>query len=300
MSGIYALIRCIWIRLGVGDGNKKGWLIKWSIRALFAFAVFALVASIGINILPFFFPETEQIWIPYDPLSDMTSFVVSVTALVAMLAYRQDRKKNELENKRSRSEFFLRQAIIALDEAYSFLKPSESMRLSPNMTLAWLGAARRILESRKLAGEIELKDFKIPYRIHEDKLRRRLRDSLSTVDDKGNKYPLPPQYFYGKPDWRTSDSLDDLANEVFNKRIEATKVDINRVSPLSESLVPYLNVKSVITVYDFMERYPEDYNDLLHEVEIWKDDWQYSHRSIDKGARHYVAHFLEKYREKYG
>jgi hypothetical protein len=210
--------------------------------------------------------------------------VLSAAALIAILAYWRDHNKTDLENKRSRSELFLRLASDGLTAVFDLLKDKNNDRI------IWVRAARTLLEAKKLSKEVELPEYQLAYRIHERQIRNDLYLVLRTYDEKSHTFqPLPPQFFFGTPRWEVGESLDDLAKET-SQKFEAHTASIDKIIP--EPPLGPLSEESVCVIFDFLDD-PEVFKDPLKEVKLWSGDWHVFGPSV--GARRYIHHRLNKY-----
>ena len=261
------------------------------IATLYTVVFTTLVISIGMNFAPFFdtsflvgkFPNVTA-WLPQKPFQQLPALAISTAALIALLAYNRGKRQ-------SRSEFFFKQASEGLDEAYNLLRDQNNNRV------IWVRAARSLLQAKKLSEEIELEEYQRAYRLHELRVRNDLYLAL-TINNTytGNRQPLPPHFFFGRPDW-TEDatnerSLDEVAIKA-SQPIEVYEVTIDRV-PQEPPLYP-LSEKSVIAIFDFLD-YPEDFVETLDDVKDWPPNlYSYMFTNEKSGAARYVAHRQTKF-----
>ena len=252
---------------------KKYFLIVLVVLTIIVF--FSLVASIVLV----FTVSSEEYFKFLPPL------VLSAASLIAILAYWREHNKTDLENKRSRSEFFLRRASDGLTAVYDLLKDQNNDRV------IWIRAARTLLEARKLSEEIELEEYQRAYHIKEQQVRNDLYLALRVYDSKTDSFqPLPPQFFFGGKNWKTDErSLDELAIEA-SPPMEAYRASINEVLP--EPPLGPLSEESVCAIFDFLE-YPEDLKDPLKEVKLWSGDWHVFGTRV--GAARYIYHRRTSY-----
>lgn len=207
--------------------------------------------------------------------------VLSAAALIAILAYWREHNNADLNKKRSRSEFFFRQASSGLDEALELLKNKNNDRV------LWVRAARSLIQAQKLADEIELEEFRRAYQLHADRIRNDLYLALTVYNpETRDRQPLPPQFFYGTRDWKEEKPLNDVAIEV-SQKIEAHSLTLDKMYP-DPNLFPLLP-QSVCVVFDFMD-YPEDYKNLLDEVQVWDANLWVGVFGEKRGAAKYIAH----------
>jgi hypothetical protein len=210
--------------------------------------------------------------------------VLSSAALIAILAYWREHNKADLENKRSKSEFFLTRASDGLTAVYELLKDRNNDRI------IWIRAARTLLEAKKLSEEIELEAYQRAYHLYEQQIRNDLYLVLRTYDHNVNSFqPLPPQFFFGTPRWASGESLDELARET-SQKFEVHNVSIDKI-PLEPPLGP-LSEESVCAIFDFLD-YPKDFKDPLKEVQLWSGDWHVFGPRV--GAARYIHHRQTKY-----
>mgnify|MGYP006919302147 FL=1 len=172
------------------------------------FKEYFLIVLVVLTIIVFLALVASIVLVFTDSSKFLPPLVLSAAALIAILAYWREHNKTDLENKRSRSEFFLRRASNGLTAVYDLLKDQNNDRV------IWIRAARTLLEARKLSEEIELEEYVRAYRLHEQQVRNDLYLVLRTYDHNTNSFqPLPPQFFFGTPRWKVGEALDDLAKE---------------------------------------------------------------------------------------
>lgn len=221
-----------------------------------------------------------------DGLADGQRFVllpgiaVSAGVLIAALTFIRERAKTETERQRHVSEVLLGQASEGFKTVIELLSDLNNSRVT------WLRAARTLLRAQKLGRQITSEEYKVAYRLQEERARNDLYKILTLPDEKTKgRQPLPPQFFYGIDDWRTCSTLDDAAILASDSAV-AYSVTINSVPP-RPNLRP-LASRSVVAIFEFIE-YPKDYDDPLDEVVDWDENWDRS-LDVDQGARRYVAH----------
>ena len=255
-----------------------------SIYILYAVVGATFVVSIGMNV-PFLFDTAAWVetfpnvikGIPRKPFTQLPALAVSAAALIALITYRRGKQQ-------ATSKFFFKQSCQGLDEVYNLLNDKKNDRV------IWVRAARSLLQAKKLAEEIELEEYQRAYYLYEEKVKHILYLALTIPGQSpGQRHPLPAHFFFGLPDWKAdSDSkvkLNDVAIKASNL-IEAYRVVIDEVppdpphSPLSE--------ESVVAIFDFLE-YPENYENPLDDVEIWRKSWSDVH-GASSGAARYIAH----------
>ena len=253
---------------------------------IIAIAIIAIVlATISLptvfELFKYDFGSTEyNLLLASDSLNFLPYFVVTIAAFIALLTYLREKAKlkNEIEEKRSK--IFLELAKEGLEGAYDMLKDQNNNRTT------WVRASRDILHSLSLAKEIKTAQYLEAYRLFEEKIRHKLYLVLTTIDEKtGERQPLPPQFFYGVPDWKGNKTLDEVAKET-SAQIKVGSMSIDRIfaephsSPLSEN--------SVVAIYNFLE-YPKDYDDPLKKVKVWDEGWEHS-SGVFQGAKRFVSH----------
>ncbi len=254
-----------------------------------------LFVSIGMNLVPFLDSSSSvgcllniAAWAPDKPFTHLPALVVSAAALIAILAYRRERDRAVLENQRSRSEFFFRQASHGLDEVFDLLRDRNNDRI------IWVRAARSLLQAKKLANDIELEEYQRTYRLYELRIRNELYLALTIYDQSsGRRHAVPPQFFYGVSDWTSGKTLDEVAIETSNP-IEPCSLVLDEVPPEPHSKP--LSERSIVAIFDFLD-YPEDYENPLDDVRVWSEDWADVH-GARSGAARYIAHRQTKYAGK--
>lgn len=232
-------------------------------------------------------------WVPegyvnlgsYQPRWEFLSTItVSSGVLIAILTFSRERRKIEVEQCRNRSRIFLERASLGFDSAAQLLSTRRNDRI------VWIRAARTLLCAIRMRDQIEDPDYRYAYDLEAERTRNGLYDSLTIEDtETGERSPLPPQFFYGIPDWRECKSLDEAAIRASGS-VEAYGVSIDEIAP-QPTLKP-IAVKSVIAIYNFID-YPKDYDDPLQHEDDWNDHWGDSF-GVNQGARRYVAHTKSK------
>lgn len=246
--------------------------------------VITFFLNCAINVGPWFPQLCQLSWIPDEPLSQLSSLVISTTAFAALLTYISGQDKWDLEKKRDRSKFFFEQAKKGLDETYSLLSDRNNDRIT------WIRAARTLLQSISISQRIELDEYKEAYRLHAEKVRNDLYITLSDVDkEHGGRKSLPPQFFYGIANYAEVNTLDEAAKLSSSRVHDAVELTIDSVIPYPSSR--QLEPSSVRAIYDFLE-FPKNYDDPLDGVEEWKSAWR-SVMGTKEGAARYVAHLNE-------
>jgi hypothetical protein len=257
--------------------------ILTTLIVILAFAVFAVLIAALLGSYTLIINPQSDLNIS-QRLSLLPTIAISAGVLVAILTFARERKKQELERQRHMSEVFLERVKEGFNTVIDLLSDQNNNRVT------WVRAARTLLKSVELKTQIASEEYKVAYELEEERARNELYTVLSLVDEKsGERIPLPPAFFYGIDDWRTSNSLDEAAIRASSNAV-AYSITIDKVPPQAH-LKP-LSAKSVIAIFDFVE-YPKIYNDPLKSVSDWDDNWESSH-GIDQGARRYVAHTKQK------
>jgi hypothetical protein len=215
----------------------------------------------------------------------LPGIAVSAGVLIAALTFVRERGKAEIEQRRHVSEVLLAQASEGFKTAIALLSDQNNSRV------IWVRAARTLLQAKQLGRQINSEEYKIAYKLQEERARNDLYKILTLPDAKSNgRQPLPPQFFYGIDDWRTCQTLDDAAIRASENAV-AYSVTIDSVPP-QPHLRP-LSVRSVVAIFSFVE-YPKNYDDPLNDVPDWDENWDKSLFDIDQGARRYAAHKKQK------
>ncbi|MCB9473269.1 MAG: hypothetical protein H6678_05605 [Candidatus Delongbacteria bacterium] len=224
----------------------------------------------------------------------LTLFVVTSTALIAVLTLQDRLDYNKHEKIFRDSMFYFQQAKDGLQEALELLRDGNNDRV------LWIRAARAIKSAQTLAEHITTASLRTAYKQVEHRTRNELYLALTILNDEtGRREPLPPQFFYGTRDWRTPCSLDELA--VATSGIgSAYSPDINSLP--KQPVLDLLDQRSIMTIMDFTE-YPADFEDPLHSsfdgIPDWEHNWEYT-IGFKGGAMRYFAHRKQFYamREK--
>src|SRR5690606_25934553 len=100
---------------------------------------------------------------------------------------------------------------VLLEQANEGFKTAiELLSDQNNSRSTWVRAARTLLQAKQLGHQIISEEYKIAYRLREERARNDLYKILTLPDAKTNgRQPLPPQFFYGIDDWKTCATLDE-------------------------------------------------------------------------------------------
>ena len=214
----------------------------------------------------------------------LPSVAISCAAVVAGLAYVRELRKQKEESERNTSRALLEQAEKGFKEVRLLLKEI------PNTRIIWIRAARALLKAVELGKEIKSPEYIKAFNLLTERTRNDLYLLLTTKDsESGIRRPLPAKFFYGIPDWIGVGDTDDAAIQASSRRRILHTPNIDDLPP--ETTEIYLDRKSIIAIYDFIE-FPPDYVDPLDKVNIWTENWE-TKRGISAGARRYVAHRQE-------
>lgn len=219
-------------------------------------------------------------------ISLIPSIAISSGVLIAILTFARERQKVEIEHQRHKSKVMLERASTALDTSIKLLRDKNNSRM------IWVRAARMIRTAIDLRSEIRDPDYLRAYDLEIERARNELYDALTVESpETSERKPLPPQFFYGIPDWNDSTKTLDEAAIKASEEVEVYTVSIDEIPPQG-GLKP-LSPRSVIAIYDFLE-YPKVYQDPLDHVADWHEYWADSF-GPDQGARRYVAHTKQKF-----
>jgi len=212
---------------------------------------------------------------------DLLSPLVAATGiLIAVLAFLRDRRKLEDDRSESRSKIYFEQATAALEQSYDALKDLNQDRV------AWVRAARLIAGAEQLSGSITSSSYQLAYSLSAQRIRHGLYELFMPRNEKGERQPLPAAFFFGHPEWRTTNmSIDEIAMTM------GTKVRVHSVfpgKPLPESY-PELAPESVKIIFAFT-RHPTSIEDPLHRAQMveWKE-WE-EMMGPAQGAKAYLEH----------
>lgn len=210
---------------------------------------------------------------------------VSTGVLIAALTFLRERQRAYVERQRHISEVLLARVEDGFQTTIKLLSDQNNDRV------VWVRAARTLRRAIELKDQIKSEEYQIAYKLAEERARNDLYVVLTVQDPKTKaRDPLPPQFFYGIDDWKTTKTLDDAAIKA-SQVVKAYSVTIDSIPP--QPTMRPLAARSVIAIYEFL-KYPEDFDDPLGNVPEWGEDWEASH-DIDQGARRYVAHTLQKF-----
>lgn len=219
-----------------------------------------------------------------DRLFLLPVIAVSAGVLIAILTFVRERRRQEIERQRHRSEVLLAGVKKGFDTVITLLSDQNNNRIT------WVRAARTLMKALDLEKEILSEEYRVAYALEEERARNELYNVLTIINDEsGERVPLPPQFFYGIEGWKECTSLDEAAIEA-SSHVTVYSPSIDKVPP-QPHLKP-IAPESIVAIFDFVE-YPKDYDDPLRKVQVWEEDWVRSH-GIDQGARRYVAHKRQK------
>ncbi|HIE5096356.1 hypothetical protein WG628_15815 [Stenotrophomonas maltophilia] len=212
----------------------------------------------------------------------ISPLVASTGVLIAVLAYSRDRGKIEREREEAKSKIFAEQAKQSLQDAIELLEDRNQDRAT------WVRAARLILEAKKLGEAIPSADYKRVYELAAARVRHELNRVFIVKDEKtGLKAALPPAFFFGLSDWKTTKlTLNQMAISVS----PATMVrSVSPERPLPETEGHGLSTHSVLAIFQFLQ-FPPEYDDPLDGLDHegwheWPDTF-----GASQGARRYLEH----------
>jgi len=208
--------------------------------------------------------------------------VASTGVLIAVLAYSRDRGKIERDRAEARSKIFLEQAKQSLQDAFELLKDLNQDRGT------WVHAARLILAAKKLGEEIPSAEYRRVYELAADQVRHQFHGVFMLTDGQaGKRTALPAAFFFGRPDWKTTElGLDQMAVEASP---DTEVITSTPERPIPESNDKSLSPNSVIAVFEFL-RFPANYIDPFDGIdgEAWSS-WS-DVVGVSQGARRYVEH----------
>lgn len=214
----------------------------------------------------------------------LPGIAVSVGVLIAALTFVRERGKTEMERQQHVSEVLLARASEGFKTTIDLLSDQNNTRV------VWVRAARTLLQAKRLGSQISSDEYKLAYKLEEERARNELYMVLTRPDEKTrSRQPLPPQFFYGIEDWATCKTLDEAAIRA-SQESAVYEITIDSVPPRPS--LRALSPRSVVAIFSFIE-YPKDYDDPLHGVPDWDENWDQS-SDIDQGARRYVAHTKQK------
>lgn len=172
----------------------------------------------------------------------LPGIAVSTGVLIAAIIFVRERRKAEFERQRHVSEILLARVRDGLQTTIELLSDQNNDRM------VWIRAARTLRRAMELKEQIKSEEYQVAYKLEEERARNHL-NMILTVRDATTKTrsPLPPQFFYGIDDWKTTKTLDGAAISA-SPKIEAYSVTIDSVPP-QPTLRP-LSAKSVIAIFE--------------------------------------------------
>jgi len=237
-----------------------------SIFVLALIVFMTLLWAIVVLLFPSLMPERSG-------LSVLPAISISAGVLIAIVTFFGDRERNS-------SKVFLERATVGFDTVINLLSDQNNNRI------IWVHAARTLIQTLDLGDRIKNPEYKKAFNLEAEQTRVKLYQALS-FRNLGES--LPGQFFYGSPNWKEHNTLDEAAIKVSNK-VETIRGSIDSIPHLPASLP--LSKKSIIAIYDFL-KFPENYSDPLDFVKDWGSEWYTL--GIDQGARSYVVHKKMKF-----
>lgn len=215
----------------------------------------------------------------------LTPTVAATGVLIAVLAYLRDRGKIERDRADAKSKIMYEQCKQGMADGYEMLKDQNNDRI------IWVRAARVLQRATTLAESISSPEYKLAYELARESMRNQLFEALTLRGEGGGRDPLPPAFFFGHPEWRTTrKTLDAIALDT-SAQVRVRAVYENSTVP--DMPTKNLSVHSVKVVFSYLE-YPEDYKDPLDTVD-WTDVSKWSDSSgPQQGARKYLLHKTQK------
>lgn len=225
---------------------------------------------------------------PLAPSKDLMAPVVAATGvIIAVMAFARDRGKIERDRAEARSKIVYEQAKQGLESVYALLKDQNNERA------VWLRAARLLSISLKLGNSIQSEEYRLAHELVEEDIRARLYEALTLKGSGKARDGLPPQFFFGEPQWKV---MRNLPLSYLAVRT-APKSQVTAVT--QEENVPHialhnLQEASVKIIMDFLQ-FPSDYQDPLEGVNWTQlDGWSATHGPA-QGARRYLQWKAENY-----
>ncbi|MBV2138600.1 MAG: hypothetical protein KUF79_17470 [Candidatus Thiodiazotropha sp. (ex Ctena orbiculata)] len=248
--------------------------------------VAVILILLAIYMIDFFsLPHIPQDHI--EKLQILTQLFIGSGVFFAGSAYFNSIKRQRIEDNKNQSRILLEYAQSGFAQVIELLSNHNNDRV------VWIRAARILAQTISLKKDIKTSEHMKAYEIEENKCKGDLYRILSLYDKTGSYDPLPPQFFYGIPDWEQTGSLDEAAIKA-DAEMRAGSLSIDEVVP--EPSLSEISIPSIVTIYDFME-YREDYVDPLN-IDIrnynWGDAWIHS-MGKKQGAMRYVYHRTNHY-----
>lgn len=236
---------------------------------LCAFVVFLFAVSVTKNLFSITTAQPKDLLMPT---------IACFGVLLAVLAFMRDWNKIQIDRMETNAKILYEQAKEGLEGAFKLL---ETTTQDPQ---AWSDAARLILQSQKLAQNIDGHSYyATAYTIAERNVQVKLRSVLCAPDGA----PLPAAFFFGYANW--SDPHLDL-EDVFNKT--QLSHQIYQVGPDTNTVIPSvkavrLHPKSVVAVMNFIHG-GDNIEDPLDEIDMFQYKNWGEYAGLNQGARRYI------------
>ncbi|MBT3017231.1 MAG: hypothetical protein KME63_15940 [Candidatus Thiodiazotropha sp. (ex Clathrolucina costata)] len=254
-------------------------------KAFMIWIAVILILIIIYTINYFSLPDTPPEHV--EKLQILTQLFIGVGVLFAGLTYYNSIERQKTEDNKNQSRILLEYARSGFEQVIELLSNHNNDRV------VWIRAARILAQTISLKKDIKTTEHMKAYEIEEFKCKGDLYRILSLYDKTGSYDPLPPQFFYGIPDWEQTGSLDEAAIKA-DTEMRVGSLSIDDVVP--EPSLYEISIPSIVTIYDFME-YKEDFIDPLN-TDIrnynWGDAWINS-MGKKQGAMRYVYHRTNHY-----
>lgn len=215
-----------------------------------------------------------------DSISTLSGLATAAAFLLAFYIHRKNVIWKRQEEEDKKSLFCMEHSISGYERTCQLLDDRNNNRIK------WIMAARALGDAKRLEKNVSNTSHKSALDLKKMEFRNRLYEVLTSENrTTGERETLPPQFFYGDPDWQTS-SLIDAARESTDPMV-ATAVGTYTVMPSPK--LRYLAIPSIIPILDFLE-FPDGYEDPLDEyrdfdVSNWKDQ-----TGTKEGAEKYIMH----------
>jgi hypothetical protein len=215
-----------------------------------------------------------------DSISTLSGLATAAAFLLAFYIHRKNVLWKRQEEEDKKSLFCMEHSINAYERTCQLLDDRNNNRIK------WIMAARALGDAKRLENSVSNNSHKSALDLKKMEFRNRLYEALTYENQKtGERETLPPQFFYGDPNWQTS-FLIDAARDSTDPNIVSVA---GTYSVMPSSKLRYLAIPSIIPILDFLE-FPEGYEDPLDEyrefvVSNWKDQ-----TGAKEGAEKYILH----------
>ncbi|AIY65219.1 hypothetical protein [Pseudoalteromonas piratica] len=234
----------------------------------------------------------EDIVKTYNFPIELTKILGGITAMLGLL-YRSRQTSTQILKSQQQLDLSIRAEEIKRDEFQLELVKSgfedvfDTLKDKNNSRVKWIKAAKILLHTLEIEKHIKTDIGIKDYKFYKERLRIQLYEALQLETSPGVFQSLPAQFFYGVENWQDADLTLEQAAIQAHPVSDVQCEDINKILP--DPIVTALLPESVTTIFDFLEGYDPEMNELLSEVEYRDGDYMSAH-GFKQGPAKYIHH----------